>query len=64
MAHIIWLRDFNRHHPAWDNPNDDDLFLGDAIYKAEMLIEAIAEAGLIMALLYGTPMHCYHVTKH
>jgi hypothetical protein len=28
-----------------------------------MLIEAIVEAGLIMALPYGMPTHCHHVTK-
>jgi hypothetical protein len=55
---------FNRHHPAWDNPNDDDLFLGDAICEAETLIEAVMEAGLIMALPHGTPTHCHHITKH
>ena len=62
-AHIIWLGDFNRHHPAWDNPSDVDLFSGDAIHEVEMLIEAVAEVGLISALPHGMPMHCHHVTK-
>ena len=44
MAHAIWLRDFNRHHPAWDDPNDDDLFIGDAIHEVEVLIEASVAA--------------------
>jgi hypothetical protein len=24
--HILWVGDFNRHHPAWDNPEDTRLF--------------------------------------
>ena len=63
-AHAIWLRDFNRHHPAWDNPNNEDIFSGDTICKAEMLIEAVTEAGLISALPHRMPTHCHHVTKH
>ena len=26
MHNIIWVGDFNRHHPAWDNPEDTRLF--------------------------------------
>ena len=25
-AHVIWVGDFNRHHPAWDRPEDARLF--------------------------------------
>ena len=62
-AHQIWLGDFNRHHPFWDNPSDLRLFTDNAITAAELLIEAVAEAGLEMALPSGTPTHCHSVTK-
>ena len=63
-ANIIWLGDFNRHHPLWDAPNDDRLFMTEAIHAAEELIEAIADIGLELALPSGTPMHQHNVTKN
>ena len=62
-AHIIWLGDFNRHHPSWDDPNDDRLFTNDSIDAAEVLIEAIADAGLVLALPSEIPTHQHSVTK-
>jgi exonuclease III len=62
-AHTIWLGDFNRHHPHWDNPDDTWLFTNEATTAAETLIEAVAGAGLEMALPSGTPTHCHNVTK-
>jgi Endonuclease-reverse transcriptase len=62
-AHVLWLGDFNRHHPHWDNLNDSHLFMREAIKAAEVLIKAAAEAGLEMALPKGTPMHVHNVTK-
>ena len=61
--HIIWLGDFNRHHPVWDNANDTRLFTDEALTSAERLIEAIADAGLEMALPAGLPTHIHNVTK-
>jgi Endonuclease-reverse transcriptase len=62
-AHIIWLSDFNRHHPHWDDPNNTRLFTGEAVKDAEVLIEAVAEVGLDLALLSGIPMHLHNITK-
>ena len=62
-AHIIWLGDFNRHHPCWDDPGDQRLFTDNTIAAAEILIEAVAEAGLDMALPSGIPTHCHSATK-
>jgi hypothetical protein len=59
----IWLGDFNRHHPHWDDPNDTRLFTRSAINNAEALISAVAEAGLEMALPPGTPTHLHNVSK-
>jgi ribonuclease HI/exonuclease III len=62
-AHVLWLGDFNRHHPYWDDPNDGRLFTKDAVNAAEKLIEAIADAGLELALPSGIPTHRHNVTK-
>ena len=62
-THSIWLGDFNRHHPIWDDPNDTRLFTDEALSAAERLIEAVADAGLEMALPAGTPTHIHNVTK-
>lgn len=29
--HMLWCRDFNRHHPLWDREEDTHLFTADAI---------------------------------
>ena len=63
LRHIIWLGDFNRHHPVWDNVNDTRLFTDEALTSAERLIEAIADAGLELALPAGIPTHLHNVTK-
>jgi Endonuclease-reverse transcriptase len=62
-AHTIWLGDFNRHHPHWDNHDNTRLFTKDTIKAAETLIEATAEAGLKLALPRGIPTHVHNVTK-
>jgi len=62
-AHCLWLGDFNRHHPHWDSPEDTRLFTNEAISAAEVLIDAVAEAGLEMTLPSGTPTHCHLATK-
>ena len=62
-VHLIWLGDFNRHHPYWDDPNDDRLFTREVIGAAETLIKAVAEAGLELALPASLPTHVHNVTK-
>ena len=60
---ILWLGDFNRHHPHWDDPTDTRLFTRPAIHDAEIFISAVAELGLNLALPPGIPTHLHHVTK-
>jgi hypothetical protein len=62
-AHTIWLGDFNRHHPHWDNISDIRLFTKEAINKAEKLINAVADAGLDFALPPKIPTHKHNVSK-
>ena len=61
--YVIWLGDFNRHHPYWDNPSDTRLFTNEALLTAEILVSAIAEVGLELVLLGGIPTHCHNITK-
>ena len=61
--HVVWVGDFNRHHPHWDNPLDTRLFTRTAISNAEALISAVTEAGLDLALPPGIPTHLHNVTK-
>ena len=62
-AHQIWLGDFNRHHPYWDDPRDLRLFTDATMGAAKSLIEVVADTGLDMALPGGILTHCHNVTK-
>jgi endonuclease/exonuclease/phosphatase family metal-dependent hydrolase len=62
-THIMWVGDFNRHHPHWDDPRDGRLFTNEATEAAEKLIVTLADLGLELALPSGTPTHRHHVTK-
>jgi hypothetical protein len=62
-VHTIWLDDFNRHHPSWDDPNDDCLFTNESTDAIEVLIEVIADAGLILALPSKILTHQHNITK-
>ena len=61
--HIIWVGDFNRHHPAWDRPEDTRLFTREALEAAELLIRTTTDLRLDPALPAGTPTHIHNVTK-
>src|SRR5882724_11095775 len=50
MEHIIWLGDFNRHHPMWDEGCNAHLFTRAKLYKAQHLIDVIMELELYMTL--------------
>ena len=60
----MWIGDFNRHHPTWDNLNDTRLFTREvALEVVETLIKATADLGMELALAAGTPMHIHNVMK-
>ncbi len=61
--HIIWLGDFNRHHPAWNNVDNGRLFNKDALETAKTLIRALVDVGLESALAVGIPTHIHNITK-
>ena len=60
---VIWMGDFNRHHPHWDNPADTRLFTRKALDDAELLISTVAGLGLDLVLPPGIPTHLHNVTK-
>ena len=62
-AHVIWLGDFNRHHPYWDSLEDTRLFTSEATEMAEKLIEAMADMGLELVLPSGLLTHKHSITK-
>lgn len=61
--HMMWMGDFNRHHPLWDRDEDDHLFTQQATRQAEGLIDLLATYGLSMALPKGIPTLQHMVTK-
>lgn len=61
--HVIWVGNFNHHHPHWDNPNDTRLFTPKVLKSAEGLIEVVSFLGLELALPSGIPTHQHNVIK-
>ena len=61
--HLIWLGDFNRHHPYWDALENNALFTREATDQAEVLIQSLAEIGLELALEAGVPTHEHYIAK-
>ena len=60
---VLWMGDFNRHHPHWDNLEDTRLFTKTAMDNAELLISAVAGLGLDLVLPPGIPTHLHNVMK-
>ena len=51
----IWLGDFNRHHPMWEDEANDRLFTNQNLDDAGMLIDLLADHDMQMTLPQGTP---------
>jgi len=51
----IWLGDFNRHHPMWDDESNNRLFTRRALDEAELLIDLLAQYNMDMCLPKGIP---------
>ncbi|RPD60340.1 hypothetical protein L226DRAFT_425626, partial [Lentinus tigrinus ALCF2SS1-7] len=52
---LIWLGDFNRHHPSWDDPANHHLFTTDNLRRAEVLINYLTRFSLEQALPPSLP---------
>lgn len=62
-AHVLWVGDFNRYHPYWDDPHNVRLFMNEATDATEKLIKAVVDAGLDLTLLSRILTHRHNVTK-
>jgi endonuclease/exonuclease/phosphatase family metal-dependent hydrolase len=60
----IWLGDFNRHDPLWENPDNAQLFTAANIEEAEILINLLADFGMDIALEPGIPTLEHSATKN
>ena len=47
---MLWCRDFNCHHPMWDEERNHHLFTTAATMEAEKLITLIADYNMAMTL--------------
>ena len=52
---VIWLGDFNRHHPLWDEERNTHLFTKNALEATQPLLDMISEYDLHMALPKDIP---------
>lgn len=48
--HMIWLGDFNRHHPLWDEARNSHLFTPAALEAVGKLLELVADHGMTQIL--------------
>ena len=56
---IIWLGDFNRHHPLWDNEQNTHLFTRSNLDKARILMNATIDYNLQIVTNTGEVVHTY-----
>lgn len=60
----IWVGDFNRHHPIWEEERNSHLFTAPALELAQPLLDLIAIHGMKMALPKGIPTLEHARTKN
>ena len=51
----VWLGDFNRHNPWWEDPRNDRLFTNRNLEEAQILIDLLAEHDMDLALPPAIP---------
>src|SRR6266852_625901 len=56
--HCIWLGDFNRHHPHWDNSSDTRLFTADVMKEQRCLSTQFQK----LDLKWYSPVACQHTS--
>ena len=57
-AKMIWVGDFNRHHPLWDAPSNHHLFTRSNIDAADTLINLTRRFRMTSVLPAGIPTLC------
>lgn len=63
-THILWLGDFNRHSPAWDEPRNSHLFTAANLSAANQLIQMTSHLDLLMIPPRYLPTLCASRTKN
>jgi len=53
--HMIWLGDFNRHHPLWDEERNNHLFTTTALSSSQKILTLLADYGMTQALPKDIP---------
>ncbi|KAF8835617.1 DNase I-like protein, partial [Paxillus ammoniavirescens] len=53
--YILWLSDFNRHHPLWEEERNAHLLTNQYLADAQPLIELLVDYGMAMALPKDMP---------
>ena len=51
--HMLWLRDFTRHHPMWEEDDNSHLFEPD--HYISPLLDLLYRHNMLLALLKGIP---------
>jgi len=52
---MVWVGDFNRHHPLWDDPGSIRLFTPANLDAASVLVDLVGTFGMEMPLPAGIP---------
>ena len=61
--HMLWLGNFNRHHPYWDHEEDQHLFMPNTLQAAEHLLGVVADWSMSMVLPPRIPTHEHYVSR-
>src|SRR5882724_6159081 len=64
LTHVIWMGDFNRHHPMWDKSRNAHLFTQANLDKARIIIDVMANYDLQMILPKNVLTLCSMATKN
>ena len=62
--HMMWCRDFNRHHPLWDEERNGHLLIAGVSAAAQLLIALLEDFNMVILLPEGIPMLQSMVTKN
>ena len=64
QIHVIWLGDFNSHHPMWDQNRNTHLFTRSNLDKAQTIIDMMARYNLQMILPKNILTLCTMVSRN
>ena len=63
-AKMIWIGDFNRHHPLWDEECNSYLFTTNNLTASQILLDLLADFNMTMSLPKDIPTLCATRTKN